>query len=59
MQGLSQDELAFKADLGRSHYGRIERGEHSMSIDVWLKIARVLDLDIGILSTLKKTSSHK
>lgn len=42
--GLSQEDLAFKADLDRSYIGGIERGEHNLSLINLCRIAQSLDL---------------
>lgn len=41
-QGLSQEELGFRADLHRTYIGSIERGEQNVSVDNIHKIARAL-----------------
>lgn len=46
MRGLSQEELADKADLDRSYLGAIERGEHNVSLKNILKIAEALEVSI-------------
>lgn len=42
LQNLSQEELAHRACLGLSYYGRVERGEQNFSIRCLLKIAQAL-----------------
>lgn len=39
---LTQEKLAFRADLDRSYVGQIERGEVNVSIDNIGKLARGL-----------------
>lgn len=41
-QGLSQEELGFKANLHRTYIGSIERGEQNVSVDNIHKIAKAL-----------------
>lgn len=41
--GLSQEDLADKADLHRTYIGSIERGERNVSIINIVRIARALD----------------
>ena len=40
--GLTQEKLAFRANLDRSYLGQVERGEINVSIDNIGKIARGL-----------------
>lgn len=47
--GISQEELAGLVPLERSHMGKIERGEHSPSLTLMLKLARALNLRPGEL----------
>lgn len=48
--GMSQEELAYKADLDRSYVGGIERGEHNVAIMSLIKLAKALDLKISELT---------
>lgn len=43
-QGLSQEELAFKAALHRTYIGMIERGEKNITLTNIEKIARALNI---------------
>ncbi|NMY08814.1 MULTISPECIES: helix-turn-helix domain-containing protein [Pseudomonadota] len=43
-QGIAQEELAGLAGIERSHMGKIERGEHSPSLALILKIATALKM---------------
>ncbi|MDP1861516.1 MAG: helix-turn-helix transcriptional regulator [Gemmatimonadaceae bacterium] len=40
--GLTQEKLAFRADLDRSYVGQVERGEVNVSIDNIAKLAHGL-----------------
>ena len=40
--GLTQEKLAFRADLDRSYVGQVERGEVNISIDNVGKLAKGL-----------------
>src|SRR3546814_1535236 len=42
-RGISQEALALRAGVERSHLGKIERGEHQPNIGMVLKIAVTLD----------------
>lgn len=48
--GMSQEELAYKADLDRSYVGGIERGEHNVAIMSLVKLAKALDVKISVLT---------
>lgn len=41
---LSQEELALKADIDRSHLGRIERGDNNVAILTLVRIAQAMDM---------------
>lgn len=47
--GLSQEDLAFKADLDRSYIGGVERGEHNLSLINLCRIARALEISASRL----------
>lgn len=40
--GLTQEKLAFRADMDRSYIGQVERGEVNISLDNIAKIAKGL-----------------
>jgi transcriptional regulator with XRE-family HTH domain len=44
-QGLSQEELADRADINRNYVGMLEREQHAATIDMLEKLAIVLDID--------------
>lgn len=48
-QGLSQEDLAFKADLHRTYIGMIERAEKNITLENINKIAKALNLPISEL----------
>ena len=45
-QGLSQEQLAFKADLHRTYIGMIERAEKNITLLNINKIAQALHVDL-------------
>lgn len=47
--GLSQEELAEKANLHYTYIGGVERGERNLSLDSIEKIANALDVEISEL----------
>lgn len=48
-QGLSQEELAQKAGIARSHLAMIENGKKSASVETLWKIAEALGMRLSIL----------
>jgi transcriptional regulator with XRE-family HTH domain len=46
LKGISQENLAFAAEVDRTYISQIERGIGNPSINVLLKIANELELDI-------------
>jgi transcriptional regulator with XRE-family HTH domain len=46
LRGLSQDELALRAEIDRSYMGRIERGEVRITLEKAYKLAATLGCDI-------------
>jgi transcriptional regulator with XRE-family HTH domain len=44
-KGLSQEELADRADINRNYVGMLEREQHAATIDMLEKLAAVLDTD--------------
>ena len=44
-KGLSQEELADRADVNRNYVGMLERVQHAATIDMLEKLAGVLDVD--------------
>lgn len=46
---LSQEELASKLDISRTHMGHIEQGRKSPSLKLLSKISKVLKKDISDL----------
>lgn len=52
--GLSQEELAFQAELDRTYISQIERGVGNPSVLVLLKISMILGVDVADLFAKKK-----
>ena len=53
-KGLSQEELASRADLHRTYIGMIERAEKNITLISMLKISKALDVTICELLELVK-----
>lgn len=45
-QGISQEELSYKADLHRTYIGMIERAEKNITLINIEKIAKALNVDL-------------
>ncbi len=50
--GLSQENLAFDADLDRSYVGTLEHGHHQPSLRTLLKLAQALNISTTRLMEL-------
>lgn len=48
-KGLSQEQLAFEANLDRTYVGGAERGERNLTILSALKVSRALDVKLSQL----------
>jgi transcriptional regulator with XRE-family HTH domain len=44
-QGLSQEELAYRANVDRTYISSIERGVYAVTIDILDRLARALDVE--------------
>ena len=49
LKGFSQEDFAAEAELGRTYYGRVERGEQNISIQNLIQIAITLHVEVGEL----------
>lgn len=56
--GISQEELAFQAELDRTYISQIERGVSNPSIFVLLKVANALNVELVelLINSNKSTS---
>lgn len=45
-RGLSQEELADRAEVNRNYVGMIEREENSPTVDILEQLAAALDVDV-------------
>lgn len=48
-RNMSQEEFAELCDISRAYYGRIERGEHSVTVEKCQQIAEALNIRIADL----------
>jgi transcriptional regulator with XRE-family HTH domain len=44
-KGISQEELADRANINRNYVGMLEREEHAATVDMLEKLAEVLEVD--------------
>lgn len=45
-RGLSQEELAFAADIDRTYVGRIENLKRNPSLNILVKIAKAFNIEV-------------
>ena len=48
-RGLTQEKFASLCDISRAYYGRIERGEHSVTLDLCKKVSDALGISLAEL----------
>ena len=48
--GLTQEELAEKADLSRNYIGNVERAEYNITVETLAQIAKALNLTVHDLT---------
>ena len=48
--GLTQEQLALVADVDRSYYGAIERGERNVTFTVLCRLCLALQCDVAALT---------
>jgi transcriptional regulator with XRE-family HTH domain len=51
VKGLSQEDLAYEAEVDRSYMGGIERGQRNPSFKTLCTIASTLQVDVGTLTS--------
>ncbi|RAZ92863.1 XRE family transcriptional regulator [Mesorhizobium hawassense] len=58
-KGLSQEELAHRADIDRTYISSLERGVYNASIDVVDRLAKALEIEVAELLSRKKSGTIK
>ena len=59
-RGISQEELAFRADLHRTYISLVERSKKSLTVDSLARIASALDIKPSkLLASAEKRFSAK
>lgn len=48
-KGLSQEDLAFQAGLGRSYYWRVEQGLINLTLETLVKLSNALSVEVAEL----------
>jgi len=48
--GLTQEQLALVADVDRSYYGAVERGERNVTFTVLCRLCLALRCDVALLT---------
>ncbi len=56
---LTQQEIAEKLDISRSQYVNIENGNSEMSLDKFLKLCEMLDLEMNNFEEKKSNEDKK
>ena len=55
-RGLSQEEVALRADITTSYYGQLERGQANPSVSLLEKICSVMNIQIADIFTDTNTN---
>ena len=48
-RGMTQEEFAEFCDISRAYYGRIERGEHSVTLELCQKVSEATGISFAEL----------
>lgn len=56
LKEMSQEELAFRADISRTYLSEVERGERNISVDNMDALAQALDMELPDLLRLSLLS---
>jgi transcriptional regulator with XRE-family HTH domain len=57
-KGLSQDDLAYEADISRSYLSQLEKGGYYASLKIIEKLASTLDVEPAEFLRLQKPSGR-
>jgi transcriptional regulator with XRE-family HTH domain len=59
-KGLSQEELADRAEINRNYVGMLEREQHAATIDMLEKLAVVLEIDpVAFFERPERRGAHQ
>lgn len=54
LKGLTQAEVAERAGISRTNISRFESGKYNPTLDMLVKLATAMDLDISVTLDFKK-----
>jgi transcriptional regulator with XRE-family HTH domain len=55
---MTQEALAYEANLNPAFFGRVERGQKNATTETWYKIANVLDVPMMELFAVEKQGDY-
>ena len=58
-KGLSQEQLAEKADINSKYLSRMERGTENPTLDMFIKLANALEIEMWEMFDFGHVVSHK
>src|SRR4030042_5641780 len=58
-KGLSQEQLAEKADINSKYLSRMERGRENPTLDMFIKLADALEIEMWEMFDFGHVVSHK
>lgn len=58
-QGLSQEQLAEKADINSKYLSRMERGTENPTLDMLIKLSNALEVEMWEMFDFGHVASHK
>jgi len=58
-KGLSQEQLAEKADINSKYLSRMERGTENPTLDMFIKLADALEIEMWEMFDFGHVVSHK
>jgi transcriptional regulator with XRE-family HTH domain len=58
-KGLSQEQLAEKADINSKYLSRMERGTENPTLDMFIKLANALEVEMWEMFDFGHVVSHK
>ena len=58
-RGLSQDDLAYEAEVSRSYLSQLEKGSYYASLKILGKLATVLNVEPAVLLKLPESSKQR
>lgn len=59
LKGLTQAEVAERAGISRTNVSRFESGEYNPSLEMLVKLATAMDLDVSVTLRQKKGNDNE